>query len=406
MRTRVSAALLIVICLAGLGPRAEPARAAEPLPELGEETGAGGLPALLPGVQGAVRYRTWSIDQGGDESTIDQIAFPIYFLASLRSDLEVSYLLTAASSGVSIDNGSESSLTGLTDGKLGLTYYLPDRRFAAGLGLRLPTGESKLDPEEEAVAQALNDRIFGFPVRRYGEGMDVEARGTFATPLGHGTSVGAGVAYLVKGTFPILAAADSSGVRDPDKESTYEPGNELALSGRLGFRALGGDWITNARLSLFGTDERDGEPELEEGTEIDLGGEYHREFLRGIAEVGAELVLKEETTIVGTEGVAPVRDVGGDILRFFGAFHGKLDRVSRLGGRMAFHHYAEIEAGTGDGTVFEVGPFYRRAFGGGVGIEAGYMFLVGNAEDGTVDLTGHDVSLAIGYSPGARLDAR
>ncbi len=173
--------------------------------------------------------------------------------------------------------------------------------------------------------------------------------------------------------------------------------------GSAGSAAIGS---RSGRLSFFGTDERDGEPELEEGTEIDLGGEYRREFLRGIAEVGAELVLKDETQIVGAEGVTPVRDVGGDILRFFGAFHGKLDRVSRLGGRVAYHRYAETEAGTGDGMVFELGPFYRRALGGGVGIEAGYMFLIGNAEDGTVDLTGHDVSLAVGYSPSAGRDAR
>ncbi len=375
-----------------------PTRAEEPGPDLGAQAGAGGLSSLWPGLQLGFHYRRWSVDQSGVTSTIDQSAVPIYALTPIRPDLDLSYLFTAASSGVSVENGSESSLAGITDGKLGLTYYFPDHHWSAGLGLRVPTGESALDPEEETVAQALNDRIFGFPVRRYGEGTDLELRAAYTTSWRSGIRAAAGIAYLMKGSFPILAPADSSGARTGD--SRYEPGNELALSGRMRFRALDGDWTAQARFAMFGTDERDGSPELDEGTELDLSLLVVEEYLIGIAEVGTEFLWKGATEIASAAGVQPVRDVGGNILRLSGAFHSQLDPRSRIGWRAGLSWYGETETGTGDGMVFELGPFYRRSLSERFSCEAGYTFLLGNAEDGSIDLTGHDVSVGIGFSPG------
>jgi hypothetical protein len=386
-----------VAALAAIAVLAAPLRAAEPGPDLGAEAGAGGLSALWPGFQGGFHYRRWSVDQSDVTSTVDQLAVPIYALTPLRPDLDLSYLFTAASSGVSVEEGAESSLGGITDGKLGLTYFFPDRHWSAGLGLRIPTGESALDPEEETVAQALNDRIFGFPVRRYGEGTDVELRAAYVTSLSPDVRAAGGIAYLIKGSFPILAPADSTGARSD--ESDYEPGNELSLTGRLRFRALDGDWTAQARLAMFGTDERDGSPELEEGTELGLSLLVAEEYLVGIGEVGAEFHWKGATEIASAAGVQPVRDVGGNILRVSGAFHGQLDARSRVGGRTTLSWYGETDTGTGDGLVFELGPFYRRTLSEHLALEASYLYLVGDAEDGTIGLNGHDVTLAVGFSP-------
>ncbi|HWN82658.1 MAG TPA: hypothetical protein VNM87_11210, partial [Candidatus Udaeobacter sp.] len=386
--------VLVIVTLLGLGlvaPR--PARAEEPGIDLGAQDDAGGLSSLWPGIQLGVHYRRWSVEQGGVTSTVDQLAVPIYALTSLRSNLDLSYLFTAASSEVAVEEGAESSLTGITDGKLGLTYYLPDPHWSVGLGLRVPTGESALDPEEETVAQALNDRIFGFPVRRYGEGTDLELRTAYATSWRSGVRAAAGIAYLIKGSFPILSPADSNEVRDD--ESRYEPGNELSLTGRVRFLALDGDWTAQARLAMFSQDQRDGSPELDEGTELDLGLLFSQEYLAGIGEVGVEWLLKGETEIASAAGVQPVRDVGGNILRLTGAFHGQLDTKSRIGGRTGLSWYGETDTGTGDGLVFELGPFYRRVLAERWSLDASYTFLLGSAEDSTIDLTGHDVSLAI-----------
>jgi hypothetical protein len=364
---------------------------------LNAQADAGGLSSLWPGLQFGFHYRRWSVDQSGATSTIDQLAVPIYALTAIRPDLDLSYLFTAASSGVSVENGAENSLSGITDGKLGLTYYFPDHHWSAGLGLRVPTGESALDPEEETVAQALNDRIFGFPVRRYGEGTDLELRTAYATSWRSGVRAAAGIAYLMKGSFPILSPTDSTGARAED--SRYEPGNELSLSGRLRFRALDGDWTAQARYATFGTDERDGSPELDEGSELGMSLLVVEEYIVGVGEFGAEFLWKGETEIASAAGVQPVRDVGGNILRLSGAFHGQLDPRSRIGGRTAFNWYGETDTGTGDGMVFEVGPFYRRTLSDRFSLEAGYTFLLGNAEDGSIDLTGHDLSVGLGFAP-------
>jgi hypothetical protein len=388
----VALMLLLAVLVAG------PARAEEPGPDLSADADTGYLSSLWPGIQTGFHYRRWSVDQDGVKSTVDQLAFPVYAMVSVRPDLDLSYLFTAASSGVSVEEGEDNSLSGITDGKLGLTYYFPDHHWSAGLGLRVPTGESALDPEEETVAQALNDRIFGFPVRRYGEGTDVELRAAYATSLRPGVRAAGGIAYLIKGSFPILAPADS-GAAGSD-ESSYEPGNELSFAGRLRFQALDGDWTAQARVATFGTDELEGKPELSEGTELELSLLFVEEYLLGIGEIGAQFLMKGETKIEGANGVAPVRDVGGDILRVTGAFHGQLDAKSRIGGRAGLSWYGETDLGTGDGLVFEIGPFYRRTLSPSVGLEAAYTFLIGNAEDSTIDLTGHDLSLAVSITPG------
>jgi len=245
------------------------------------------------------------------------------------------------------------------------------------------------------VARVLNDRILGFRVKRYGEGLDVEARAGYATTLGTGTAVAGAFTYVIKGSFPIL---------DPVKgtESTYEPGNEFSFMGRLRARALARDWNGEFRVAAYGQDQRDGAGEIQEGTEVELGCSVVEEHLTGIAVLDAGFLLKGNTQMLGAEGLSPVRDVGGNILRIGGGFYGKLDPRSELGGRAGLSLYGEAENGTGDGLVFEIGPRYRRDLGGGLAAGLGYTFSVGNAEDGTIDLSGHDVTATFGYGWGRR----
>jgi hypothetical protein len=276
-----------------------------------------------------------------------------------------------------------------------LTYLLPDRRVSLGLGLRVPTGESELDPTEQAVAAILNDRILGFRVKRYGEGFDLEARAGYATVIAPGMTMAGAISYVLKGDFPILDPVTGG-------ESTYEPGNELSFVGRLRARAMARDWSGDLRVASYSRDQRDGADEIQEGTEVEISGSVVGEHLAGIVVLDAGFLLKGTTEVLSAAGLSPVRDVGGNILRFGGGFYGKLDARSELGGRAGLNLYGEAENGTGDGLVFEIGPRYRRELGGGLAAGLAYTLSVGDAEDGTIDLSGHDVTATFGYGWGRR----
>jgi hypothetical protein len=371
------------------------------------------MPALLPAVAGfsspalaapgslladsdvevGINYRTWTSDSNGIETTLSQFVLPVYFHSSLRENVDFSYLFNAVSSELSLDSVEESSLSGVTDGKLALDYFLHDRRFSVGLGLRLPTGESRLDVDEELVALALNDRILGFRVKRYGEGTDVELRGGYAATVNPKLTLATGVSYVAKGDFNFLSSTDRV-------ESTYEPGDELSLVGKMRALALAREWTSQIRLATYGTDHRDGVEELEEGTEVGVRLGMREEHLIGVAEFAAEAVWKEETRLLSAAGLPPVRDVSGNILRLDGDFYGRLDQAKGLGGHLAATWYGENDVGTGDGFILELGGRYRQTIGSLLAAQVGYTFMTGDAEDGTIELDGHDVSVTVGLGGG------
>ena len=394
MMIRIEAAFVIAVVIAVvvagvLTPW--PIAAAAPA-EPGGETESGFLRAT--GVDVGLVYRSWSVEPDeGENFHLNQFVIPIHVHSLLRDNIDFSYFLDVADSALDLGPSEENRLSGVTDGKLSLNYYFPNRHYSAGLGLRLPTGESKLEPEEETVARQLAERIFGFRVKRYGEGTDVEARGGYVTALGNAT-VSAGASYLVKGDFQILSAVDGS-------ENTYEPGNEFSVLATARGRAWERDCLGQVRVTTFQADRRDGEKELQEGTEIGLRLRARDERLAGVIEIEADALWKGDTDVVSAGNLPPSRDVGGSIFRLGGIFRGQVDRLTELSGRSGVSWYGETERGVGDGFLIELGPGLRRKLGADVGLGLSYTLFVGNAENGTTHLTGHDVTFTLGLGPQA-----
>jgi hypothetical protein len=369
---------------------AEPA-ATFPLP--GEAADDGGFLPRATGVEVGFNFRSWSVRPEETENfDLRQFVIPIYVYSWLRENVDFSYLLNVADSALEVGPSEKSELSGITDGKLSVNYFFPDRRFSAGLGLGLPTGESQLELEEDTVARQLAERIFGFRVKRYGEGLDVEARGTYVATFGPNAAVSLGASYLVKGDFQILDPVTRS-------ESTYEPGNELKLLATARDRALGRDWLGRLQVTTFQADHHDGEEELKEGTEVGLGLKLREERLAGTIEIEADGLWKRDTEVVSAGGLPPSRDVGGSILRLGGGFRGKLDRLTELRGRGGVSWYGETDRGVGDGFLLEFGPGLRRNLRDGIGLDLSYTLFTGSAENGTVDLGGHDITLTFGLGP-------
>lgn len=344
-------------------------------------------------VTSGISYRTWSIKpKEGEDFRLGQFVLPVYVHSVLHENVEISYLFNVADSDLDLGPAEGNRLSGVTDGKLALTYF-PDRHFSAGLGVRVPTGESRLEPEEETIARELAERIFGFRVKRYGEGLDVEARGGYATLLDRDLAVSAGAAYLVKGEFKVLNPIDQL-------ENTYQPGNEFSVLAAANGRALGSDWAGRFQFTTFETDRRDGADEIQEGNEAGFRLRVRDEYLAGIVDFEVDALWKAETEIVSAGGLPPTRDVGGNILRTGGMIRSRMNRRSELSGRAGVNWYGETKRGIGDGLIFEAGVGLRRTLAAGFDLGLGYTLFLGNAEDRTIDLTGHDVTLSLNLRHG------
>ncbi len=341
-----------------------------------------GLPAEF---EAGLVYRSWSLAGAEGEVNLRQVALPVHVRTALTPRLEFSYLFRAAVTDMT-DLAIERRLHGLADGLLGATYTLPDPRFSVGASFRVPSGKNALDPSETTVLDALNDRLLGFYIKRYGEGPDVELRGTYADAPQPGLAYGGGVSVTAKGAFDVTSRLAPGGL------ARYEPGAEWSVFGAL--ELIGARrWQATARVTGFLEDRRDGVRELAEGTQLDVDLGFRQEFLRGELTVGAGFVAKAETEFATPH--TPIRDVAGSIFRADAAFSGWLDGRTRLGGRAAYSGFGENDAGTGDGWVVELGPTGSRELGHGFGLQVGYAFLVGEAENGTIDMSGHGGVLAL-----------
>jgi hypothetical protein len=77
-----------------------------------------------------------------------------------------------------------------------------------------------------------------------------------------------------------------------------------------------------------------------------------------------------------------------------------MNRLTELSGRTGVNWYGETERGIGDGLIFEAGAELRRTLAAGFDLGLGYTLFLGNAEDQTVNLTGHDVTLSLNLRRG------
>ncbi len=373
----IQAVMLLLLVTTGLAMAQRPDVAGEPFWRLPASVTAG------------FEFRRWTITEPDGTSKLTQFAYPVYLQSHLGTNLDYSCLFNLAASSLDYGSGASNELNGMTDGKLSLTLYLPDPRFSMGLGLRLPTGESKLDAEQDNVAQVLIDRMLGFHVKRYGEGMDVELRAGYAAAQSPELALAAGAAYQLKGGFDVREQSGGG-------FATYEPGNELSVFGaahlQLGERQLD----ASIRYLTFAVDRRDGRDELDEGRQLMLTGDASQELMHGLLAVGADLVFKDDTVIFGDgEELAPIRDVAGNIIRFRGAFDGRLNQATTLGGAVSVAWFGETDAGTGDGFLFEGGPHLVRTLAPGLALRARWLLLSGNAEQNSIDLSGQAISLGI-----------
>lgn len=212
---------------------------------------------------------TWERYGFGTPAALDIESLTLFsapFAATLNAGGGVVFRLNGgvARATLSREDGSEATISGLTDTELSAQFLTAGGRLALTAIALLPTGTESLSFEELFVAGAIASDLLPFAVREWGTGGAAGGSLALAQPIGS-FATGVSVAYVVAREYDPLTS----------EEFAYRPGNQLHVraaidrvigrSAKLAFRA---DWRN------FGEDEGDGAGIFQTGDRLQLTGSY------------------------------------------------------------------------------------------------------------------------------------
>jgi hypothetical protein len=182
----------------------------------------------LSGVTVGAATQSWTFDGLG---TVSQQSAPISLAVPLSNRI-----LFAAASTAGMTQLGDTSLSGIVDTRLSLSYMLPGDRFWLTAGASLPTGKTELGIDELNLMTKISQTSLAFKIPVFGQG----AGGNFG--LAYGSSFtrrlvfGLGASYAYRGKYiPVKGSSE------------YDPGDEL--SGNIGL-----DYITYSKEARFSAD--------------------------------------------------------------------------------------------------------------------------------------------------------
>ncbi len=152
------------------------------------------------------------------------------------------------------ETGASASISGLTDVQVRGSYQLVPDIAVFSVAVNLPTGTSKLTPEQLPVASVIASDMIPFPVANFASGFNVTSGVALAVPF-YGWAVGVAGSYRLNQGFSPFA----------DTSASYKAGGEFRM--RIGADRI----VGQSRLSLgftystFGEDQYASSPIFQAG---------------------------------------------------------------------------------------------------------------------------------------------
>ncbi len=333
-------------------------------------------------------YSHWSLDMGSTKTEISQLMVPVSGFIPVQENMELRFFTADASNTATYD-GTDYTLSGLSDMRLQLNNSFADDRYLLSLGLNLPTGKKKLShADEQPVMTLLTQNYLSFPVRRLGEGFGLNVLAGAATTSGN-SRLGGSIAYQINGSYVAY-----------EGDGDYKPGNMFSVGINADTRSemavLSGDMT----FTTYSTDKLDSRKVFKQSDqfEIHVGGVYGatgydlrgdvRYLIRGRNEsynpdetVGYRLkVYGNELAVSGSYSyhpqtawyVSPLFE-----LRFISA--NEFETTSKLG----------------KANNIGFGAEFGHTLGSGFDAGLGFKYYTGSADGGNIDLTGYRLSATI-----------
>lgn len=174
--------------------------------------------------------QTWTIKDSG---TISQQSAPVVISVPLSNRMLMSVTNSGASS--SFDT---SSYSGIVDTRLSLSYVFPGDKFWLTGGVSIPTGKTKLAPQELVLTSLVSQTAFAYRVPTFGQGLSGNIALVYAGTITRRMVLGIGLSYFYKGMYEPVEAAS---------KFEYDAGDELSVN-------MGYDFITYSKVARLSFD--------------------------------------------------------------------------------------------------------------------------------------------------------
>ena len=329
-----------------------------------------------------LHFQRWS---GEGDLSIQGFSIPITFIFPVSKRLSLD--LVTGSGFASLDRGTSSSLSGLTNTKIRASYILGDEVALVTVGLSAPTGKTGLDDEEQGVSNYLSQNALSFRTPNFGQGLDLNVGIATARKVGE-MVFGLGVGYLLKGEFTPRASERDSVTGIWAGGLPYQPGKELSLTAGADRKILDGAGKVTVDFvyTLYGEDENQdrimGTTTFQSGNKI---------LVRGLAQFEAKgldwrvhlverskgkntsVVLGSETEFSNGNQV----EAGVSVLK-------SLSTSLGLRGMVDLKLYGANDRDRGKATILGLGPGVRYKLSPARFIDVNLKYGRGSIDDATV----------------------
>lgn len=181
---------------------------------------------------GAVQQQ-WTIK---DTGTFTQRSFPV----SVSLPVSNRMLFSVMNSGAITSSGS-STVQGMVDTRVTVSYVFPGDKFWFIGGANFPTGKTALSSAEIGLSKFISQSAFTYKVPTFGQGYGGNVGIAYATPFTRRLVFGIGTSFFYRGSFePIKLTSSSSSLE-------YDPGDEFSMN-------IGIDYTTYAKTARISFD--------------------------------------------------------------------------------------------------------------------------------------------------------
>lgn len=215
-------------------------------------TGARGQSPVLEGGSGIeVQYLSFDDPAAAGLESISLVTVPVAGRAAVAEDLTLQIGSTFAHGGAKRADGTVSTLSGLTDTEVSLSYALGREAVTLSAVARIPTGQTEYSAEELDAAGIFASDLFPFRVSNWGSGGGFGVQATSSRSLGEvGTALSVG--YFRAGEFDPVeghVTAYRPGDNVNARAALEIPTGETAhLDLQLGFQWFGEDELQEANV--------------------------------------------------------------------------------------------------------------------------------------------------------------
>jgi hypothetical protein len=326
-------------------------------------------------------YEYWSINDSSDFSEFTNV-----ITAGYNPFKNTSFRLVTryASVGANIGNVS-NNLSGLSDLQIMIKHRFPDENITIDGGLNIPSGKTKLNPEEFVTTQIISQELFGLRTSNFGQGLNAFLGVTWLHPMSDNVVIGAGVSYQVKSEYQPLSVV----------EDKYTPSNEVSLTAGLDIKLSETQTVSGDFTGIFyGSDQLNGNDVFSSGNRLIFNARYRQFFAFNYLTISLLYRNVAIDQLKGTYTVLDYEKTTPNQLYIGASYNQRFNSSFSLGYGIFTQIYEETAVYFSGYTIYGASISPQFAISRSFSIPVYLKYAFGSANDKT-DLTNFDISAGI-----------